>query len=377
MKPIPDVAIVGGGIIGLTAAHQLAREGVRVAVLERGEFGHEASWAGAGILPPGNLHHAQSEIDRLRAFGVERMAGYCERLTASTGLPTGYWRSGAIEFLSEVDADIPQLWAEQRIPFEKWSCPEMAKRHPEITLPQATQPFFLPGCAQVRNPWFLRAIQAECLKAGVQLISGYEVRGWHRHDNAVSLELQDGTTFSAGTYLIASGAWAERLLNPLGCHLAVHPVRGQIVLFRPESQILSTIVMLGKSYLVPRADGRILAGSTEEPEVGFEKGTTSAARVSLHELACELVPALHQSPIEAQWSGLRPGSPDGLPFIGAVPGFANVFAAVGHFRAGVQLSLGTAELVAALVLNRETVLNREAFRLDRPSELRVRTAFRS
>ena len=135
--------------------------------------------------------------------------------------------------------------------------------------------------------------------------------------------------------------------------------------------------MAGKRYLVPRQDGRVLAGSTEEPEAGFVKANTPEAVRGLTDFARGLVPALADAEVETTWAGLRPGSPDGMPFIGSVPGYGNVFAAVGHFRAGIQLSIGTGELVRDLILGRPTAVPADAFRLDRVPNLSTRPAFRS
>jgi glycine oxidase len=122
---------------------------------------------------------------------------------------------------------------------------------------------------------------------------------------------------------------------------------GQIALFRGGS--CSRVLMLGKRYIVPRGDGLTLVGSTEEPEAGFTKRTTPEGIGGLCGFARRVVTALDDAKLEASWAGLRPGSPDGLPFIGAVPGWRNVFVATGHFRAGVQLSIGTAQAVCDLL----------------------------
>jgi glycine oxidase len=177
--------------------------------------------------------------------------------------------------------------------------------------------------------------------------------------------------------LIAAGAWADRLLGPLGLRTGVHPVRGQIVLFRSPTPLLSRVLCVEKRYLVPREDGRILAGSTEEPEAGFEKRTTEAGVAGLVSFATGVLPALASAPIEKSWAGLRPGSPDGMPFLGRVPGWDNAFVAAGHHRAGIQLSPATGRLMANLIQGRPTGLPIEAFRPDRPPAPPVPTAFRS
>jgi glycine oxidase len=163
----------------------------------------------------------------------------------------------------------------------------------------------------------------------------------------------------------------------LGVRLGVKPVRGQMVLFRAPRPPFTRVLMSGKRYLVPRGDGRVLVGSTEEPEAGFDKANTPAGIEELRRFAFELCPELREAEIEATWAGLRPGSPDGWPYLGPVPGVANVFCAAGHFRAGVQLSLGSARLMTDLLTGIRSELPADAFRLDRPPVSAERSAFRS
>src|SRR5207237_3849666 len=120
----------------------------------------------------------------------------------------------------------------------------------------------------------------------------------------------------ASHYLIAAGAWSERFLQSFDCKLDIHPVRGQIVLYRTEADLLKPLLIRGQRYLVPRGDGLLLAGSTEEPEAGFDKSTTEAGIDGLKQFAEMLLPGLRSASIEKCWAGLRPGSRDGLPFIG-------------------------------------------------------------
>ncbi|HJZ55609.1 MAG TPA: FAD-dependent oxidoreductase, partial [Gemmataceae bacterium] len=153
--------------------------------------------------------------------------------------------------------------------------------------------------------------------------------------------------------------------------------RGQIVLLKSLDRVLQRVLMHGKRYLVPRDDGRVLVGSTEEPEALFEKANTADGVAGLLDFARALVPSLGRAEVEKCWAGLRPGSPDGLPFIGPVPGWDNAFVAAGHFRAGVQLSIGTGQVIAELFDGRPTSVPLEAFRLDRTPETGAKPAFRS
>jgi glycine oxidase len=145
----------------------------------------------------------------------------------------------------------------------------------------------------------------------------------------------------------------------------------------PPRNILGHVLMFGKRYLVPRGDGRVLVGSTEEPEAGFVKLNTESGITNLNIFAYRLCPGLRYAHIEKCWAGLRPGSPDGLPFIGPVPGWDNIFAATGHFRAGVQLSIGTAQLITELFTGKPTCVPLESFAIDRKPHTGGKTAFRS
>jgi len=165
-----------------------------------------------------------------------------------------------------------------------------------------------------------------------------------------------GGTFEADTVVLAGGAWSAELLEPLGQHLEVMPVRGQMLLFRGQPGLVRHIVMAGSHYLIPRRDGRILAGSTVE-RVGFEKSTTPAARAELQQAALELIPALADCAIEQQWAGLRPGSPAGIPFIGPHPAIRDLYVNAGHFRNGLVLGPASACLLADLMLRRTPALD--------------------
>ena len=176
--------------------------------------------------------------------------------------------------------------------------------------------------AQVRNPWHLRALAAACEQVGVRIESGQRVAELRTSSNRIDgVVCEDGTIRSAERYLIASAAWSEQLLTQLGVRSGVHPVKGQIVLYRPVRQLISHIISVDKRYLVPRDDGRILVGSPEEPEAAFDKRPTRAGIGGLMQFAIGVVPQLDGELTEAGWAGLRPGSPDGLPFLGPVPGW--------------------------------------------------------
>jgi glycine oxidase len=368
--PSPDVLVLGGGVIGLTTAYFLARERVRVLVLDQGDFGQESSWAGAGIISPGNPRRARSAIGQLRGQSAALWPQLSAELKDRTGIDNGYWRCGGLELRRSEDAlekqRLDNLLREERGEGAHCEVLDQARLlalESELaqTLPGAV---LLPELAQVRNPRHIRALVNACASLGVELHSGCPAHGFEQKEEQITGVLTPNGRLSASRYLVCAGAWTDRLLNHAGIELGVHPVRGQIVLLHTDPSLLRHVLLTGSQYLVPRADGRILVGSTEE-QVGFDKRTTAQAVQELLALATSLVPALAHAPVERCWAGLRPGSPDGKPFLGAAPGFDNLLIAAGHYRSGLQNSPGTAQVMMELLLGRIPSIGLEPFRVDR------------
>lgn len=363
----PDVLVVGGGVIGLTSAYLLAKSGLKVEVVDKGEMGREASWAGAGILPPWGDGEYATPLDRLRAYSVSRFAELSAELRELTGIDNEYHVCGGIEFLTEADADIPDLWRREGIRFERYTGPR----------PAGTVGYRLPF-AQVRNPRHLKALIAGCRRLGVTLSPGTRLTEWSQTDRWHTARLHDGRWVDAPHYVMAAGAWADRTFGWVGSLESVYPVRGQMLLFNPGRRLVTNILIYGKRYAVPRLDGRILFGSTEEPDAGFDHSTTPEALSELIGFARSLVPALDGHNLERHWAGLRPGSRDGFPYIGRVPEeCGDLYVAAGHFRAGIQTSIGTAECVRALVLGEPPPVPLDAFAVGREPHPPMRSAFRS
>jgi glycine oxidase len=377
----PDVAIVGGGVIGLTCAYFLARAGFRVELFDRGDLGKEASWAGAGIIPPGNPERSATPLDRLRAIGAAEFPEFSRALHDLTGIDNGYLRCGGVEFFPRGEsAGVLPLWQSEGIEFTPLTRDDF--RMLEIAGWAIDEfhghAFALADCAQVRNPWHIRALIAACEHRGVRLRPNTAVAKWLTEgDRVAGLQLANGDRIVAGRCLLASGAWSDALLQQLGASPGVHPVRGQIVLFHNPQPRPTKILMFGKRYLVPRGDGRVLVGSTEEPEARFNSWPTPSGVGELLAYATRLFPAWAGAEVEKCWAGLRPGTPDGLPFIGPVPGWENIFLATGHFRAGVQLSIGTARAIAELLAGKPACVPLAAFAIDREPRGGGATAFRS
>lgn len=377
MGTYPDVLVIGGGVIGLTTAYYLSRDGATVTLLDRSAPGSEASWAGAGIIPPGNPDGAATSYDRLRAVSSRAFPTLSAELRERTGIDNGYRVCGGIEVFEEPAPQITRAWKAEGIEFHPIDGDEVRGMEPNLRV-RATEAYFLPGMAQVRNPRHLKALVAACRRLGVRIASNVSVVRFRTERAQIAAAVaESGAEFVAGRFLIASGAWSDRLLVQLGLRPGIAPVRGQMALFLPPAPLLKRVVCVGKRYLVPREDGRTLVGSTEEPEAGFEKRTTESGIAGLVEFASGIVPSLGTLALERSWAGLRPGSPDGMPFLGQIPGWDNAFVAAGHFRAGIQLSPATGRLMAALIQGRPPELPIEAFRPDRVPGPPVTSPFRS
>jgi len=347
-----DVVVIGGGVIGLSIAWELAREGVRVRVLEQGLFGQEASWAGAGMLPPGNPEFARTTEARLRGESHLLWPQWTELLKSRTGIDNGFHRCGGVEVVPPASVetldDKITAWHGEGVRVQSLDRHGLHEKIPCLH-PEIHTGYFLPELGQVRNPRHLKALYQACLSEGVDLRAGTPVVDFVREGERVRAVKTLGDEFTAADFIVAGGAWSRSILQRAGHDATFEPVRGQIVLLETQSHRFHHVIEVGSRYLVPRPDGRVLIGSTEE-RVGFEKRTTAAGVSGLIDFARQLVPSLDNARFERCWAGLRPYAPGGLPRLGRVPGSKNLILAAGHFRAGLQLSPMTAVLIRQLVL---------------------------
>jgi glycine oxidase len=380
MTEARDVVIVGGGVIGLSIAFALARAGIRPTVLDRRELGREASWAGAGLIPPVAEQRSRQPLVALRSWSAALYPGLSAALEEETGIDIGYRRTGGVD-VAWTDFEVQELgatagrWRAEGIAYERLPPGDYARVEPALN-PELRAVYYLPDRAQVRNPRLLRALMAAVSQWGGRLMPWNGVECFQTRDSRVTAVRTSAGDQPCGTVVVAAGAWSGPLLEPMGVHTPTPPFKGQIVLLRGERPLIRRVVEHGKNYLVPRDDGRVLIGATEE-NVGFDSVPTSEVTRGLFDLAVRLCPVLGEAQIEATWAGLRPGSCDSKPYIGKAPGFENVIVASGHRRAGLQLAPATAELVADLVLGRVPRLDMSPFRLDREPKPTGDDTFRS
>lgn len=350
-----DFIVIGGGLIGMLTARELRLADARVAVLERGHTGKEASWAGGGILSPLYPWRYPDAVTALASWSQSRYADFCNALVAESGIDPEWTQSGLL-MLGEQDNKAAMAWARKKDKkLEVVANQVLPKLEPGLSS-IFTSALLLPDIAQVRNPRLLRALEASIKSMGVTVEENIGVQDITVEAGHVTGVRTTCGQRSAGNVVIAGGAWSGMLAKSFGVSLDVEPVRGQMILFRGRPGLVSHIILHDGRYLIPRRDGRVLAGSTLE-YVGYDKATTDDARRDLYDFAVSLIPDLAACEIENHWAGLRPGSPQSIPYIGVVPGTKGVFVNAGHFRNGVTTGPASARLLSDIALSRQPILS--------------------
>jgi glycine oxidase len=357
-----DYVIIGSGLIGMFTARCLAQAGASVTIYEKGEIGRESSWAGGGILSPLYPWRYDDAVTELARWGQQRYEALAAELKTQTGIDPEYLHSGLLLLdIDEAEHQRATQWA-GRFGYQMEYLDRSAIQSLQSNLGEVSgHALWMPTVTQMRNPRLVQAVRKSIEQLGVTIHEHAAVEDILVEGGAVKgLQLATGTV-PADTVIVAGGAWSGEILRRQGVEIAVAPVRGQMLLFRATPGLLNHIVLAGNHYLIPRADGRILAGSTLE-YVGFDKAITAQGRDELYAFATALLPPLAASPVEKQWSGLRPGSADGTPFIGPCGAIAGLYVNAGHFRNGVVIGLASARLLADQLLDREPILNPAPYR---------------
>ncbi|HTG15228.1 MAG TPA: glycine oxidase ThiO [Blastocatellia bacterium] len=348
-----DAIIVGGGVIGCSIALKLAEAGLKVAVIERGRVGCEASRAAAGMLA------AQSEATGVGPFFdlcLRSRAMYREfaaHLKDASGIDVEYKDEGMLVVVLEgEDVKESTRWAswqaEAGFPLERLSGSAIGDLEPGVT-ESATGAIFIPDDHQVENRRLMDALEVAIKRAGVELVEGKEVTRLLLDRRRIAGVACGTEHFNAGTVVVAAGSWSSALLEPLGLNVEVIPARGQMIAVGGRPCPIKRVLHSSKVYVVPRRDGRILIGATIE-YAGFQKSVTVDGIHSLLGAATEVVPILKNFEMIESWAGLRPDTADHLPIIGPT-GVENLFLATGHFRSGILLAPITAQLVAEGILS--------------------------
>lgn len=345
-----DAIIVGAGVIGLATAFKLLQQGARVSILERNRAGAESSWAGGGILSPICPWDYTDSLTQLTQYSASLFSRWTSSLQQTTGIDSEYWRCG-MTVLPPMNQEHALDWCKRNavdIQRQRLSIPYSNDTNSQAITPSRAhneiETLFLPGIAQIRNPRLLQALYQRVKQLGGQIHENCSVNGWiTRKSKIVSVHSSCGS-FEADNYIVAAGAWSRQVLGGFALNLDIHPINGQMLLFKFEQPPLSMIVVQENLYLIPRRDGHLLIGSTLE-DTGFNKQTTKSAKARMLENAQRILPQLSNMPVIRQWSGLRPGSPRNIPTIGRHPELVNLYVNSGHFRYGVTMAPASAQIL--------------------------------
>ncbi len=358
-----DITIVGSGIIGLLSAKSLIDAGLSVQIIEKNAASLESSWAGGGILLPLYPWRQKKAISELVRLSLTLYPRLSEQLIQATMVDPEWWPCGLL-ISKNPDIDMAMQWC------EKYSIKHCLAPKPLFKSfhTNPLNPLWLPEIAQARNPRLLKSLRTFLGQHNqVEFVENCTFnKVVLKNKRVTAIETSSGN-FSVNHLLLATGAWTGQLteqLFPKYQPVAVSPVKGQMILLDAKVGDLTFMILDQQRYLIPRADGKILAGSTVE-QTEFNKSVTDNARASLHQFAIELMPSLKKALLLHHWAGLRPATKEGVPYIDLHPEIQNVSINAGHFRNGLVMAPASAQLMTDLIVDRTPSLDPSPYQLTR------------
>jgi glycine oxidase len=356
IKGSADVVIIGGGVIGLTIARALALRGVRdVSLIERAGLGTEASFAAAGMLVPQAEADAQDDFFNLACQSRDLYPSLAAALREETGIDVELDTTGTLYLaLNEHDQDeIEKRYEWQtRAGLSVELLNVAAARELEPCISELTVGALLfPQDIQVENRRLLTALANSVDKLGVTIVTQTPVESLIIEGHRVTGVQTNQGTVACSVAVIAAGSWTSFIKSSVPCNIPqVEPVRGQMVCLEAKPRLTRHVIYSPRGYIVPRQDGRLLAGSTSE-RVGFSKCVTAGGISTILRNALEISPSLANLPVVDTWAGLRPRAAGGLPVLGPCGEIDGLFYATGHYRNGILLAPLTGELVSEAIVS--------------------------
>jgi glycine oxidase len=357
-----DVAIAGAGLIGGAIALELVEAGLSVGVYDRGEPGHEASWASAGILSPAPENPGGIPMVPLGKASMALYPEFVARVEEISGEKSGFRPHGTIEALLSGDAvrDLSTLIALHHglgLKAEPLRGEEARELEPALS-EEVEAAALRPEEASVDNRALVQAVLAAARNRGAQIFPGQGAQAvWREGGRCAGLKLRNENVAAKWT-VVAAGCFSTEIEGVKG-YAPVRPAKGQMVALRAEGVQIERVLWSERIYLVPRNDGRILAGATVE-YAGFDKQVTAGGLKKILAGAIELAPGLVEARIEETWAGLRPDSQDHLPILGPTD-VDGLMMATGHFRSGVLLTPITARLIVEWITRQSVSVDWERF----------------
>ena len=364
-----DVAIIGGGAIGLSVAYHAARRGAKVVLFEAAELGLGASGALAGMLSGQGEAEKPGPLQDLLVRGREYHRAFGPELCEDTGLDPGYIWDGALrtatdEVSAEKLAEEHSWHEETNFPSEKLSGNEARELEPALAR-GVVAGLYLPDDGNVNPPELVRALAQGATNHGAKLWEYEGVAGFLTQGGRVTGVKTARGAVSAGSVVLAGGVMSGLLAEQLGVRLPLYSMKGQLLETRISPvPIRANLWDHGNFYVVPKRDGRVIVGATEETNIRDRRPTLGGISELLGN-ALNLVPSLEGALFLRAWGGLRPATPTGAPILGPVAGLDGLVLATGHHRNGVLLSAITGEIVSALALGEPPPVDISSFVYDK------------
>jgi glycine oxidase len=357
-----DAAIIGGGIIGGTIALELARQKLRVVLLDRQQPGGEASWAAAGMLSPAPDTPASIPLVPLARASLELYPEYIATVEELSQRKVGYRQEGTIEalFSGNAERELSTLIALHHalgLPTEPLRVEEAHQLEPALGR-EARAAALLPYETSVDNRALTAAVLEAAARSGVEIRAGAAVTSVTQQGGRCTGVSAGGNVISAAHVVLAAGCYSGEIAG-LRNYAPTRPARGQMLALRSSTVQLTRVVRSERGYIVPRDDGRLVVGSTLE-YAAFEKRVTPGGLQQILAAVLQMVPDLASAEIVETWSGLRPDTPDHLPVLGPTD-IEGLLVATGHFRNGILLAPVTGKLVREWVTEQRTSLSWENF----------------
>ena len=358
-----DFLIIGGGIIGLLTAKELQKTGATVAIIEKNSPGQQATWAAGGILSPMRPWLYSSPVNAISSLSQRVYQQLSTELYDETGIDPEWVLSGMLVLH---DDEMPQAiqWCEQNdSPIEVLTVNELSRQFGHLK-PLGQTAIYRSDVATIKPHKLSAALTRYLTAKGVSFYNSQEAKQLTSTDQTITGVQLANSTVSAGEYIICGGAWSTQLIPDVCPKPIITPVKGQMLCFPPTELSNLCMVMDGNRYIIPRKGGRIVVGSTRE-NTDFDASTTQAAYDDLKGFAQQLYPALANIEPDAHWAGLRPTSPQSIPYICRVEPFNNLSLNAGHYRNGIVTAPASAELMADILLNRITKIDTEPYKITR------------
>ncbi len=353
-----DSIIIGGGLIGLFSAAELAIAGQRVTLVDDSGPRGKASWAAGGLLVPMHPWRMPAVLRPAIVWSQQRYIELSAELPGITGIDPEREPCGLI-LLEARERALALDWArDSGEELVEINAPELYRLEPGLH-PGHESALWYPGAAHIRNPRLLQAMREWLRQLGVKQVQAHCQNLLLKATRVQGVMTTDGPLQAQNTVL-AAGAWSPPLLEAYGGLPSIRPMRGQMISYQLPVGMLRHIILEGERYLIPRRDGCVLVGSTLE-DAGYELATTSEARHTLQQAAQRLMPSLQDFAVRDHWAGLRPGKEDSIPYIGAHPHLEGLYLNVGQYRNGILIAPASGRLLADRILQRTPVIDPECY----------------